>query len=475
MGSNFAKSSIAELTDGYRRRAFSPVEVVNELLARIESHDPQVNAFYTVAAERAVAHARRCEADIMQGQVVGSLHGIPFAAKDLFDTKGLRTTYGSKIFADHIPQNDAAAVRRLQEAGAILIGKTATHEFAWGITTNNPHFGPTRNPWHTDHVPGGSSGGSAAALAAGMVPAALGTDTGGSIRIPASFCGLVGLKPTFQRISVDGVFPLATSLDHPGPMARTVEDVATLLNVLAGHEPGDSSSAQQPVPDYTDGLNLGIAGLRIGICSDLHFVPLSTQVQRVFDESIRVMADLGAEIVDVPLATAPDIFDAYFTLQLAEAYHAHHRQRQLFPAQASSYGVDVADRLHQASSVSLAEYLEARASQLRVKAELEDLLGRDVDVLLTPVSAAAPPRIGSNTVIVNGQELPVRSAVMPYTTPQDLAGLPACAIRAGFDNDGLPIGMQITGRRWDEQTVLRVCNAFFHATSSIQQSWPQLL
>jgi aspartyl-tRNA(Asn)/glutamyl-tRNA(Gln) amidotransferase subunit A len=473
MTSVFATASIAELADGYRRRAFSPVEVVSDLLAHIESLDVHVNAFYVLSPERALAEARRCEADFMHDRAGGSLHGIPFAAKDLFDSKDLRTTYGSRIFAQHMPNRDAAAVRRLKEAGAILLGKTATHEFAWGITTSNPHFGATRNPWQTNLVPGGSSGGSGVALAMGMVPAALGTDTGGSIRIPASFCGVVGLKPTFQRISAEGVFPLAASLDHPGPMARTVEDAAMLLNVLAGREPGDASSARQPVPDYTDGLNRGISGLRIGQCPDLHLLPLNSQIQHVFDESIRLLADLGAAIVEVSLPTAPHIEAAYRVLQLAEAYHVHHHQRQLFPARASLYGADVAERLRQAASIDLAAYIEARAVQLRVTSELEEILSRDVDVLVTPVTAVPPPPIGSDTVFAGGKEVPFRSAVLPYTTPQDLAGLPACAFRAGFDDSGLPVGLQVTGRPWDEHTVLRVSNAFYQATASIQQQWPR--
>ena len=471
---NLATLSIADLQDGYSRHAFSPVEVVESLLTRIAALDPQVHAFITLAAEQALAEARACEAELSGGRQRGLLHGIPFAAKDLYDSAGLRTTYGAALFAEHMPHADAMAIKRLKAAGAILVGKTATHEFGWGITTISTHFGATHNPWHLDRVAGGSSGGSAVALATGMVPAALGSDTGGSIRIPANFCGVVGLKPTYQRISAAGVIPLAPSLDHPGPMARTVRDVAALLNVLAGYKAGDPSTAQVAVPDYTAGLDRGISALRVGICPDLHLLPLDAAVQRVFDQSVDLLARLGARIVEVALPTAPLIEEAFRGIQWSEAYHVHHAQRRLFPAEAASYGKDVAARLELASNTSLREYLDALQAQRRVKADFARLFAQEIEILVTPIAAGGPALIGNEDVVHAGQTIPFRSLVMPYTVPQDLCGLPTCAVRAGFDDEGIPVGIQFTGPSWGEGIVLRSSNAFFVATEALQQRRPPI-
>jgi len=467
-------ASIRELQHGYEKQEFSPVEVVEQLLARIEQIDPHMHAFSTVCAAEALEAARRCESDLLRGHERGPLHGIPFAAKDLYDTEGIRTTYGSRLFEHNVGSADAAAVRRLKDAGAILIGKTATHEFAWGITTVNRYFGPTRNPWQPARVPGGSSGGSAVALATGMVPAALGTDTGGSIRIPAAFCGVVGLKPTYRRVSATGVFPLAPSLDHPGPLARTVEDAALLLSVLAGGDPGDHTAESIAVPDFARDLHDGVASLRIGVCPDLHLVPPTKAVQRVFEQSVAIFSGIGARIREVTLPTAAQIGEAYTSIQMAEAYHVHHHQHGLFPARRSEYGPDVAERLDKAREVTLPMYLDALQVQRRVKADFARLFDREIDVLLTPIAAGPPVVIGDDDVTVEGRTVPFRTMVLPYTTPQDLAGLPACAVRAGFDDEGVPIGMQITGPQWCESVVLRACYAYVEATDTLQQRWPEI-
>jgi aspartyl-tRNA(Asn)/glutamyl-tRNA(Gln) amidotransferase subunit A len=469
---DLAQMTIAELRGGYAARAFSPLEAVTRMLERIEAGNPELHAFTTLAAERALAEARSCGDELTHGYSRGPLHGVPFAAKDLFDSAGLRTTYGSPIFADHVPAEDATAIRRLRDAGAILVGKTATHEFAWGITTASTHFGATRNPWSTSVVAGGSSGGSAVALATGMVPAALGTDTGGSIRIPAAYCGVVGLKPTFARVSTKGVFPLAPSLDHIGPMARTVEDAALLLEVLAGFEPGDSSTAAVAAPSYSAAMQEGIASLRIGICEDLLPVPLSTPVRRAFDNCMSVLAGLGARLVDVSLPSAGLIDDAYLAIQPAEAYHVHHTQRALFLARRSMYGPDVAVRLEKAEAVSLADYLEAQQARRQVQADFAQLFAAQIDLLLSPVSAGPPVHVGDEELEHEGRRVSFRSLVMPFTRPQSIAGLPACAIRAGFDEHGVPVGMQLTGPPWSEPLVLRAAHALYTATPEIQTPWP---
>ncbi len=471
---DLARMSIVELRAGYATRAFSPVEAVARMLERIEAGNSVVNAFTTLAAENALAEARSRDDELSRGYTRGPLHGIPFAAKDLFDSAGLRTTYGSRLFAEHVPSEDATAIRRLKDAGAILLGKTATHEFAWGITTVSSYFGPTRNPWQLNVVAGGSSGGSAVALATGMAPAALGTDTGGSIRIPAAFCGVVGLKPTHGRVSAGGVFPLAPSLDHPGPMARTVEDVALLLQVLAGYERGDPSTAAVAVPQYSDALHAGITSLRVGICPDLHPVALSAAARRALDKSTSTLVSLGAALVEVSLPSATLIGDAYRAIQQAEAYHVHHHQRRLYPAQESLYGRDVAAHLEQASEVSLAEYLEALHVRRRLRADFARLFDEEIDLLISPVNAGSPVAIGDETVQHENQSISFRSLVLPYTVPQDVAGLPACAIRAGFDGSGIPVGIQLTGPPWSEALVLRAAHALFSATPDVQQRWPPL-
>ncbi len=471
---DLAMMSIAELRAGYASRAFSPLEVIGRLLERIEAGNPALRAFSTVAAEQALSEARSRGEELSRGHSRGPLHGIPFAAKDMYDSAGLRTTYGSPIFAEHVPAEDATAVRRLRDAGAILIGKTATHEFAWGITTVSPHFGPTHNPWSPGVVAGGSSGGSAVALAARMVPAALGTDTAGSIRIPAAYCGVVGLKPSYGRVSARGVFPLAQSLDHPGPMARTVEDAALLLEVLAGHEPGDRSAEVMAVPRYSDALRQGIASLRVGICPDLHPVALSAGVRGAFEASTRLLAGLGARLIDVSLLSAGLIDSTFRAIRDAEAYRVHHVQYGLYPARKSLYGADVASRLEQAARITLAEYIEARQARRQVRTDFAQLFDGEIDLLLTPVAAGSPVRIGDEDLLHDGRNVPFRSLVLPYTTPQDLAGLPSCAFRAGFDEQGVPVGMQLTGPSWSESLVLRAAHALCSAMPEVQSLWPPL-
>jgi aspartyl-tRNA(Asn)/glutamyl-tRNA(Gln) amidotransferase subunit A len=359
------------------------------------------------------------------GQSLPVFAGIPLAIKDLFDTAGVRTTYGSKIFAGHVPDEDAEAVRLVKQAGAMVVGKTLTHEFAWGITSANPHFGPARNPYDPERVPGGSSGGSGVALATGMCALALGSDTGGSIRIPAAFCGVSGLKPTYGRISTTGVWPLAPSLDHAGPMARTPGDVRLLYDVLAASPPAGEVR-------------------RIAVCPDLHLYALDPDLQRAFDASVGA---LDAEVVEVAFPNAGDIHPAFQILQAAEAAHTH---RHLFPARADEYGADVRSRLER-REVSLRDYLDADAVRVAIHATFAGVF-QQADLLLTPIHATAPERIGERSE-------DFRNRVLTYTVPQDMAGLPACAVPAGFDDLGLPIGIQLTGPSGAEQTVLSAAEA----------------
>jgi aspartyl-tRNA(Asn)/glutamyl-tRNA(Gln) amidotransferase subunit A len=467
---DLAALSARELLAGYERRDFSPVEVVEELAERIAAVEPQLCAFTTLCLERAREEARAAERAFTLGLPRGPLAGVPFAAKDLFDTAGVRTTYGSPIFGDHVPSTDAAAVRRTREAGGILVGKTSTHEFAWGITSVNPRMGTPRNPWAPDRISGGSSGGSAVALAAGETPLALGSDTGGSIRVPSAFCGVVGLKPTYGRISLAGAWPLARSLDHAGPMARTPADAALYLRVLAGADPDDPATEDVPLEDDEGVRDLDLGGLVVGICPDLNRFPLTARVQAAFDAAARTLEELGAHLVEVDLPEAGLIYPAFGVIQRSEALFTHVRAG-LFPSRREEYGMDVRGRLELASAETLENYLTACADRQRIRAAFARLFST-IDLLLMPVAATSPPTIDEQTISQPGDDAAFRESVLTYTVPQDLVGLPACAVRAGFDELAIPVGVQLTGPPWSEPRVLRAAHALHAATAALQARSP---
>jgi aspartyl-tRNA(Asn)/glutamyl-tRNA(Gln) amidotransferase subunit A len=461
--SDLLRLSAIELRAAFASREAAPTEVIAAAAERIEAVEPVLNAFTTLALDRAREEARVADAAYREPERARPLEGLLLGVKDMFDTAGIRTTYGSPMFGDHVPLRDAAAVARAREAGAIVLGKTATHEFGWGITTNNPHFGPTRNPWAPDRIPGGSSGGSAVALATGEVALALGSDTGGSIRIPSAFCGVVGLKPTWGRVSAAGAIPLARSLDHPGAMARTPADAALLYGAIAGPDPDDPATESVPVeaPAWE-----GLAGIVVGFAGSFASVPLAPDVEQVFAESVRLAESLGARIVPVELPDALGVLATFATVQRAEALNGH-RTSGRYPARSGEYGPDVRGRLEAAEAVSLDDYLAALAERQRIRSELARTLA-GVDVLLTPVSAIAPPEIGRETVEHGGAKRDVRELVMSYTVLQDLVGLPTCALPAGFDDAGLPVGVQLTSGPWQEALVLRSAGALFEASPEVQ-------
>jgi aspartyl-tRNA(Asn)/glutamyl-tRNA(Gln) amidotransferase subunit A len=469
--SELTRLGVVELVEAYAARRLSPLEVLDALALRIDAVDGRVGGFTALCLERARVEAKDSEAAWMRG-TARALEGVPFGAKDLFDSEGVRTAYGSPMFAAHVPASDAEAVRRARAAGAVLVGKTQVHEFAWGITSVNEAMGSAHNPWALDRVSGGSSGGSAVVLAADEVPLALGSDTGGSIRVPSSFCGAVGLKPTWGRISGAGAWPLARSLDHPGPMARTPADAVRLLEVLAGVDPGDPATEDVPLGDLRGELRRGLDGLVVGICSDLHLVPLAPDVRIVFDDVVQRVEAAGARLVELPFAEARLIYPAFGVIQRAEALDTH-RRAGLYPARRAEYGADVLGRLDAAAEVTLEEYVAASAERQRVRAGFARLF-RSCDVLLTPVSAGSPLPIGEETVVHEGVDLTFRDLVMSYTTPQDLVGLPACAVRAGFDALGIPVGVQFTGPPWREASVLRAAQGLFDATPEVQARRPEL-
>jgi aspartyl-tRNA(Asn)/glutamyl-tRNA(Gln) amidotransferase subunit A len=451
--------SAAQLVAAYRARTLSPVEVVGALAERIERLDPGLGAFTTLCLDRAREEAVAAEALYRGGGETRPLEGVPLGVKDLFDTAEVRTTYGSPMFSGHVPEQDAESVRRVRAAGAILVGKTQTHEFAWGITSVNELMGTSRNPWATDRISGGSSGGSAVALAAGFVPLALGSDTGGSIRVPSSFCGTVGLKPTYGRVSLDGIFPLASSLDHPGPMACNPADAALLFGVLVDEPPAAA------LPD-------GMRGVRIGLCPDMHLVALAPEIELAYRHAADAAADAGAELVEVPLPEAAGAYQAFGAVQRCEALRTH-TEAGLWPARRAEYGADVLGRLEMATNTTLSDYLNGITWRERLRAGLHRAFGQ-VDLLLTPVTAGVPSPIGEDRVMHLGQEIEFRELVMSYTVPQDLTGLPACTVRAGFDELGVPTAVQFTGPPWSEWRVLAAAQALYEATADVQARQPDL-
>jgi aspartyl-tRNA(Asn)/glutamyl-tRNA(Gln) amidotransferase subunit A len=451
-----------ELLAAYRARSLSPLEVVDALGARIEEHGPALGAFTTVCLERARTEAAAAERAYVRGEAAGALAGVPIAVKDLFDTAQVRTTYGSPMFAGNVPQADAVAVARARQAGAIVIGKTQMHEFAWGITSVNRLMGTSRNPWSLEHVAGGSSGGSAVALAASLAPLALGSDTGGSIRIPSAFCGTVGLKPTFGRVDTAGMFPLAPSLDHAGPMARVPADAMLLLDAIADPD----AAIPGPLRRDADGLS----GSRVGLCPDLHLVPLAPDVRRAYVAAAAALERAGATLIEVALPQARDAYATYGVIVRAEGLQAH-VDAGLFPGREREYGEDVRARLELARTVGLPDYLAAARARERLRAGFARAFAQ-VDLLLTPVSAGSPAPIGAERVVHLGEEIDFRELVMSYTVPQDLAGLPACAIRAGFDGLGIPVGVQLTGPPWSERRVVAAAQSLYDATAEVQAGRP---
>jgi aspartyl-tRNA(Asn)/glutamyl-tRNA(Gln) amidotransferase subunit A len=457
--SDLGYASLAELAAQIRTRALSPVTLLDEVLARIERWGI-LNAFITVTAGVARAQAEEAEREIAGGRYRGPLHGIPVSLKDLIDTKGIRTTCGSRIRSDHVPSEDATVTARLQAAGAVLLGKTALHEFAYGVTTNNPHFGPTRNPWGVDRIPGGSSGGAGAAVAAGLGPASLGTDTGGSIRIPAALCGVVGLKPTYGRVSRHGVFPLSWTLDHVGPLTRTVEDAALVLQAIAGPDPRDPSTLGQSVPDFAAGLGRPLPEIRLGVLADEFHGELAGDVRTQFHAALEVLAGLGARLEEVRFPRPRESMTAQLTITLAEASSAH---EHWLHDRAGDYGPETLDRLRQGQFVTATQYLRAQKVRALILQETGELLRR-CTALVLPTTPIVAPAIGQTAVTIDGRPGEVRAVLSRLTRLINLVGLPAISVPCGFGEGGLPVGLQIVGSPMDEATVLGIAHAYEQAT-----------
>jgi aspartyl-tRNA(Asn)/glutamyl-tRNA(Gln) amidotransferase subunit A len=449
-----AHLTVARAAQLIRSRSLSPVELTRACLERIEALDPQLDAYITVCAELALEQARRAEREIANGGWRGPLHGIPFALKDIYNTRGILTSAHSRICLDHVPQQDATAVSKLYAAGAVLLGKLATHEFAHGGPSFDLPWPPARNPWNLEHFTGGSSSGSGAAVAAGLALFALGTDTGGSIRGPASHCGVAGLMPTYGLVSRAGVIPNSFTFDHCGPLAWTVEDCAIVLQALAGFDPLDAGSLEVPVPDYRAALGTDIRGLRIGVLR--HYweeeLPAHEELRRAMDEAVAVLRELGARIEDCRARPMREAFDVKVVIAESELFSIHHRELVSRPG---DFGRDFLGRVLPACLFSAADYVAAAREHRRILAETRALYER-YDVLLAPGFGPAPRLDAHRTV--NFWTKP------NVFTHSNVAAGPALALCNGFSSAGLPLGMQLMGRPFDEATVLRVGYAYEQAT-----------
>lgn len=447
--------TLREAARGLRSRQFSAAELTKTALDRIEQLNPKLNAFLTVTAESALARAMQADRELAAGSDLGLLHGIPVAIKDLFETRGMRTTSGSPIYGNYVPAQDAAVVERLHAAGAVLMGKLHMHELAFGITSNNPHFGPVRNPWDPQRIPGGSSGGSGAAVAADMVFAGMGSDTGGSIRVPAAFCGTVGLKPTYGRVSRYGAIPLSFSLDHMGPLTRDARDAAVVLNAIAGFDPRDPASSRRAVVDYLPEEGCTIRGVRLGVPEHFFFERVDAEVASAVREAIARAASIGAEVKPVRLP-AVDAFNTVAQLiiraEAAAIFETHLVERR------EQFGADVLALLDQGRLVSATDYINAQRLRRRMQTEFR-VVWSEVDCLITPTTPIVAPPIGENTVLLGGEPEDVRRAATRFVRAWNLLGLPALSMPCGLTSAGLPIGLQIVGPEFEEARVLRVAAA----------------
>lgn len=450
---DFLRWDIETLTEAYKTNQLSPVEVTEAILERISKDD--LNAFITVTADEALAQAKEAEQAIQNKETIGALHGVPIALKDLIYTDGILTTMGSEIFADFIPSYDATVVQKLKEAGAIIVGKLNTQQFAYGATGDRSHKGPVKNPYNKAKMSGGSSSGSVAAVASYLCYGALGTDTGGSIRIPSSFGNIVGMKPTFGRVSKYGVFPLCWSMDHIGPMTRTVKDNAILLNVLTGYDEKDEYTVNREQEDFTRYLNNGIKDSVVGVLPFEDDPNIHDQVKKRMTDAIDTFRSLGAEVKFVEIPEMTDIMDAFRTVLRSEAYAVHEERLQTD----AKYDEEVKERLLTGKSVTVREYVQAKRVRERALRRYNQILS-EVDVLLTPSVPILPADIGQREIDIQGKPVHINLLLNYFTGPLNLTGLPSMSIPNGFSDCNLPIGLQMIGKAFDEANMYRFAYAF---------------
>ncbi|MDR0781270.1 MAG: amidase [Pseudomonadales bacterium] len=455
-GEELTALTLAEAARRVRAQEVSPVDLTHACLARIERLNPALNAFITVAAEQALAAAQRAEGEIRAGNWKGPLHGIPFALKDIMDTAGIRTTGASELFENRVPTDDSEVARRLKEAGGVLLGKLNLNEFAYGGSATATHFGTMHNPWNLDHATGGSSGGSAVAIAADLCFGTLGTDTAGSVRMPASQCGIVGLKPTYGRVSTRGVMMLSWTLDHVGPMCKSVEDVALMLNLIAGYDPLEPTSSREAVPDYTRALGMNTAGLRLGIAREGFFENLDPEVESALNQAIEVLRSLTASTRELRLPAATS--GARLWGPEAYAYHAPY-----FTVSPEKYQPSTRAALERYANAPALDYVQARREVDLLRQSIGSVFA-DVDLLIAPVMRTPAPLLSEG----GGGGVSANAAAF------DVFGLPAISVPCGFTREGLPIGIQIIGAHFDETRVLALAAAYEQQTQWRQSRRPAL-
>lgn len=447
-------ATIQEISRSVSAGSVSPVKLTERYLARIERLDGRINSYITVLRDESLRSAEALEAELSEGKVRSPLHGIPVAVKDLIYIKGVRCTAGSKILSNHIAGYDSPVARRLKQAGAVIIGTTNMHEFACGATSVNPHFGPVRNPWNTERISGGSSGGSAAAVAADLAVASIGTDTSGSVRIPASLCGVIGLKPTYGLISRVGVIPLAASFDTVGTLTWSAWDAAAMLKVLAGHEQNDMTTADVEIPDYVGEIS-GARSFKVGVPSHYFMDVLDAGVEESFNKFTDRLVSLGFEVSQVEYKDIDRAVESWAAIRRAEATAFHERWLQEMPDQ---YGEDVRRSLEIGMQIPATKYINAQNSRPALRESFLDSM-RDVDVVATPTTSINAPLIGQSSVAVKSSDVDVYSALVRLTLPFNVVGFPALSMPIGL-SDGLPVGAQLVARPFDELSLLQLVQRY---------------
>ena len=453
---NLYKLSISEASKLLNKKELSPVDLVNSHLTRIKETEGKLNSFITVLEDTSRKLAIQAEREILSGKWKGDLHGIPIGLKDLYFTKGVTTTIGSEIYKDFIPEYDARVTTNLKEAGAIILGKLQMHEFALGTTSHNPHYGSARNPWNTECVTGGSSGGSGSSVSSGQCMGALGSDTGGSIRIPSALCGIVGMKPTFGRVSRHGVFPLSNSLDTVGPMTRTVEDNAIMLNAIAGHDKNDSYSSKVEVSDFKAYLEKDISKLKIARPSTYFYDVIDKEVLDLIDKACKEFENLGVEVETIDLPILDHTLAISGTILLTEAAELHSENLK---TKAALIGDDVKLRLQQGALTSGVEYVKSQRGRTVYNQKINELF-ETYDILLAPTVPSGAPFIGDDSIDINGTQELIGPLMARLTRPQNITGLPTISIPIGLTSQQLPVGMQLTSPAFQEGILYNVAHQF---------------
>jgi aspartyl-tRNA(Asn)/glutamyl-tRNA(Gln) amidotransferase subunit A len=466
-------TSIKTMSDRIRCGDLSPSELVEACLERIKKFDPSLIAFITILEDRARKDAKIAEKQIKEGLYNSPLHGIPFSIKDVIYAEGVKCTAGSKIMSDYISKINATSVAKMKKAGAILIGTNNTHEFACGITNVNPHYGSSKNPWDISKLSGGSSGGSAVSVATGMVPVSLATDTSGSIRVPSSLCGVVGLKPTYGRVSKYGIVDLAPSLDHVGCITRSAWDAAAVLHIIAGQDPLDPTTEDKEIPDYAKVIedeSTSSKKISVGIPKEYFFDYLQPEVERVFLDFVDTIKSMGISVSDVHISGADKIYESWRPLRLGESAEIHSKWLQTRP---KDYGEDVRKMLIQGTEISAVDYIRAHKYRKELRNEFVKVL-KNIDVLIMPTTPLTAPGFDEQTVTIDGKTLQIYQSLSRHTIVFDSTGLPAVNIPAGFSKDNMPVGAQIIGPPFEEEKILSLACAYEHVNDSLMKFTPPL-